>query len=97
MVAKPQNKRNRSKGNMHRIFPGAFTAQKVMFSIEGFFSKFDAGKLEIWSHLLKKSLVENFIFVQCLLNIKKSFSQTVSFQLTAKNLELLGKFANRIQ
>ena len=51
---------------MHRIFPGAFTAQKVMFSIEGFFSKFDAGKLEIWSHLLKKSLVQNFIFVQCL-------------------------------
>ena len=79
---------------MHRIFPAAFTAQKVIFSIEGFFSKFDAGKMEIWSHLLKKSLVESFIFVQCLPNIKKSFSQAVSFQLTAKNLELLGKFSN---
>ena len=40
------------------------TAQKMKFSIEDFFSKYDQirRKLWIWSHLLKKSLMENFIF-----------------------------------
>ena len=41
-----------------------FTAQKMMFSIKDFFSKCDqfCRKLWIWSHLLNKSLIENFIF-----------------------------------
>ena len=41
------------------------TAQK--FSIKDFFSKYDQIRsfLRIWSHLLKKSLMENFIFEQC--------------------------------
>ena len=41
-----------------------FTAQKMKFSIEDFFSKCDQirRKLWIWSHILKKSLMENFIF-----------------------------------
>ena len=40
------------------------TAQKVKFSIKGFFSKCDqiCRKLRIWLHLLKTSLMENFIF-----------------------------------
>ena len=40
------------------------TAQKMAFSIKDFFSKCDQirRKLRIWSHLLKKSLIENFIF-----------------------------------
>ena len=40
------------------------TAQKMKFSIKDFFSKCDQirSKLRIWSHLLKKSLMENFIF-----------------------------------
>ena len=40
------------------------TAQKMKFSIEDFYSKCDEirRKLRIWSHLLKKSLTENFIF-----------------------------------
>ena len=37
-----------------------FTAQKMKFSIKDFFSKCD--KIRIWTHLLKKSLMENFIF-----------------------------------
>ena len=43
------------------------TAQKIKFSIKDFFSKWDQNrrKLRIWSHLLKKFLIENFIFVQC--------------------------------
>ena len=43
-----------------------FTAQKMKFSVKDFFSKCDQirRKLQIWSHLLKKSLLKNFIFVQ---------------------------------
>ena len=45
-----------------------YTAQKMEFSIEDFFSKCDYThrNLRIWSHLLKKSSMENFIFVQCI-------------------------------
>ena len=41
-----------------------FTAQKMKFSIKDFFSKCDQirRKLQIWSHLQKKSLMENVIF-----------------------------------
>ena len=41
-------------------------AQKMTLSIKNFFSKCDQirRKLRIWSHLLKKSLMQNFIFVQ---------------------------------
>ena len=41
-----------------------FTAQKMKFFTEDFFSKCDQirRKLWIWPHLLKKSLLENFIF-----------------------------------
>ena len=40
------------------------TAQKMKFSIKHIFSKCDQvpRKLRIWSHLLKKSLMESFIF-----------------------------------
>ena len=40
------------------------TAQKMKFTVKDFFSKCDQirRKLRIWSHLLKKSLMENFIF-----------------------------------
>ena len=40
------------------------TAQKMKFSIRDFLSKCDQIRsfLRIWSHLLKKSLMENFIF-----------------------------------
>ena len=40
------------------------TAQKMKFSIKDFFSKFDQihSFLRIWSHLLKKSVMENFNF-----------------------------------
>ena len=40
------------------------TAQKMKFSIKDFFSKCDQirRKLRIWSHLLKKFLMDNFIF-----------------------------------
>ena len=41
-----------------------YTTQELKFSIKDFFSKCDQihSFLRIWSHLLKKSLMENFIF-----------------------------------
>ena len=45
-------------------------AQKTKFSIKDFFSKCDhiRRKSRIWSHLLKKSLMENFVFCAVYLN-----------------------------
>ena len=42
------------------------TTKKMKFSIKDFFGRCDQIRsfLRIWSHLLKKSLMENFIFVQ---------------------------------
>ena len=41
-----------------------YTTQKMKFSIKAFFSKCDQIRSfqRIWSHILKKSLIENFIF-----------------------------------
>ena len=43
---------------------GIFIAQKMKFSIKDYSSKCDQIRsfLRIWSHLLEKSLMENFIF-----------------------------------
>ena len=47
-------------GNVFKID----TAQKMKFSIKDFFIECDQirRQLRIWSHLIKKSLMENFIF-----------------------------------
>ena len=49
---------------MQRYSKCTFTAQKMKFSIKDFLSKCNqiCGFLRIKSHLLKKSLMENFIF-----------------------------------
>ena len=49
--------------NLKLIITGD-TAQKMKFSIKDFFSKCDQvhRKLRIWSHLLKRSITENFVF-----------------------------------
>ena len=53
-----------------------YAAQRKKFYIKDFFSKCDQirRKLRIWSHLLKKSLMENFIFcpVCCLRKLCKA-------------------------
>ena len=53
------------------VYPLTDTAQKMKFSIEDFYSKCDQirWKLWIWSHLLKKSLMENFTFDAVCVNI----------------------------
>ena len=47
--------------------------QKMKFSIKDFFSKCDQirRKLRIWSHLLKKSLMENSFFVHLFTRTKE--------------------------
>ena len=56
------------------VFLG-LTAQNMKFPIIDFFSKCDQirRKLRIWSHLLKKCLMENFIF-QCSVSAMKDYS-----------------------
>ena len=50
--------------NLHKAHRSTYTAQKMKFSIKDFFSKCDQSSfLWIWSHLMKKSLMENFIFL----------------------------------
>ena len=53
------------------------TSQKMKFSIKGFFSKCDQIRrwLRIWSHLLKKSLIENFIF--CVMNVLVGYEKYI--------------------
>ena len=50
----------------------SFTTQKMKFSIMDFFSKCDQIRsfLRIWSHLLKKSLIETLSFLFYKLNTK---------------------------
>ena len=56
--------------NFHRLF--IHTAQKMKFSMKDFFSKCEQirRKLRIRSHLLKKSLMKNFIF--CAVSVIKN-------------------------
>ena len=50
--------------NLPAMLKPADTTQKMTFSIKDLFSKYDQirRKPRVWSHLLKKSLMENFIF-----------------------------------
>ena len=54
-------KKRIEQGVYHNLL---YTAQKMKFSIQDFFSKCDKTRsfLRIWSHLLKKSSIENFNF-----------------------------------
>ena len=54
----------------------ASTAQKMKFSIKDLFSKCDQIRslLRIWSHLLKKYLMENFILCAVRLVIYSTFA-----------------------
>ena len=73
----------------YEVIMNIITALKMKFSIKDFFSKCDLirQKQQIWLHLLKNSLMENFIFfVQWILTtfsnlpaITKGFSIMVFF------------------
>ena len=68
------------------------TAQKLKFSITDFFSKYDQirRKLRICSHLLKKSVLENFIFCAVYVTVSDSkLLQLISNSAIIKMLCLL--------
>ena len=72
---------------MKDIFCSQHCTKKIF--IKDFFSKCEQirWKLRIWSHLLRKSLMENFIF--CAVNVKllQPFHVSVLFLYTLKTLE----------
>ena len=61
----------------------------MKFSINDLFSKCDqiCRKLRIWSHLLKKSLMDNFIF--CAVNFKVALSDLSQFLATESLLKMM--------
>ena len=66
------------------------TAQKMKNPIKDLFSKCDQSFLWTWSHLLKKSLMENFIF-SAMEKIKEGFFemfQQFLFFLKQQNMKL---------
>ena len=73
------------------------TAQKVKFSIKDFFSKCDqvCRKLRIWSHLLKKFLMENFIFL-CSEN-SRVFCFSKTKRIKDSNVTIFYKFCKILQ
>ena len=74
-------------------FHRTYTAQKMKFSIKDFFSKCDQIRslLRIWSHLLKKSLTENFIICAVhltneLINLELLLIVTTSYSISIQIL-----------
>ena len=59
----------------------------MKFSIKDFFIKCDQirRKLRIWSHLLKKSLMERFIFMQSLRPLDLGFYMVINSYLKSKS------------
>ena len=53
------------------------TAQKIKFSIKNFFNKCDqvCRELRIWSDLLEKFLIENFVFYAAEIELHRFTSQ----------------------
>ena len=62
-----------------------YTTQRMKFFIKDFFSKCDQirRRLRIWSHLLKKSLMEIFIFCGVIMKFEEPVSSRyyISFQV----------------
>ena len=69
---------------------------KKKFSINNFFSKCDQirRKLRIWSHLLKKSLPENFIF--CAVTVSDYGFKNISQERWVCNKSMKGAEANAL-
>ena len=77
--------------NFHFITTIHLTARKMKFSIKDFFSKCFFSFLRICSHLLKKYLMENFIFCAVSLRTKSS---TNYFWGNILEISLLQVFSN---
>ena len=72
------------------------TAQKMKFSIKNFFSKCDQIRslLRIWSHLLKKALMENFILLCSVVHIRYPIPIKVMYSLKTLQIKLHNTLKN---
>ena len=63
----------------------------MKFSIKDFFSKCDQIRsfLQIWSHLLKKSLMKNFIFCAVIVESSEFYNCHLTFNLFSNNASFL--------
>ena len=70
-----------------RISEAYFTALRMKFSIKDFFSKCDQIRsfLRVWSHLLKKSLMENFIFCAVFRTLSDIHHGTITSKTSIKD------------
>ena len=61
----------------------SITSQKMKFFFKDFFKKWAQvrRKLQIWSHLLRKSLMENFIFLYSVRNFQLKFCFKVASEI----------------
>ena len=75
-----------------------YTAEKMKFSIKDFFSKCGQirRKLWIWSHLLKKFLMQNFAFCAVLAIGSASYSTTVSQPIVEMSADLSSDLFNQL-
>ena len=73
-----------------RLSSDSVTAQKMKFSIKDFFSKCDqiCRKLRIWSHLLKKTLMESLVF--CAVRMSMLVLNNIHYNVDFFRLSMLG-------
>ena len=71
-----------------------FTTQKLKFSIKNFFSKCDQirRKLRIWPRLLKKSLMESFIFYAVLYAKNDFLIWTIFYEINLTLVDLFDQY-----
>ena len=71
-----------------------FTTQKMKFSIKDFCSKCDQIRsfLRIWLHLLKKPLMENFMFCAVIITVDKLLGWSFHWTILPLSLGLDNKF-----
>ena len=74
---------NTQKRNGIQEILNSFTVQKMKFCLKDFFSKCDqiCSFQRIWSHLLNKSLIENFIFCAVFVNYPNFQFSSIIFAL----------------
>ena len=70
----------------------SLTAEKMKFSMKAFFSKCDQIRslLRIWSHLMKKSLTQNFIF--CTVPYSVTFYAVCKLRQNCRHFCVLAEF-----
>ena len=81
------------------IFHNNFDCIKMKFLIKDFFSKYDQilSFIQIWSHLLKKSLMENLIFCAVFVNCKTLYIPRTFRVIFWKNTKMIALMWLHIQ